>query len=96
MSKQGYWVYDIIDTSEKYPIEIEEGIESSELPDDNIVTVYRPVIIEENDDGEIFAYYYDSDAEPMEILETGGKKYVLTQQVHRTPPTNGEPAYKYE
>jgi len=91
-----YWVYDTIDAGESVPIEIESDIDSDSLPEQNIVTVYRPVIVETNANGIPYAYYYDKDATPEEVLKDGGKRYVPKEQVHRQPPEHAEPAYKYE
>jgi len=60
--------------------------------------VYHPVNVEINENGEAYAYYWDS-LEDGEIASRGknaGKRYVQPQYVHSSPLPNAEPAYKYE
>lgn len=95
MSDDAYYVYE-----EPIPPKVspktEKTIASSDEPELNTQLVYRPVTVEQNDDGELYAYYYDTDAKPERVLKDGGKTYVPTQQVHPTPPDDAVPDYKFK
>lgn len=92
-----YWVYECIDRENiEMPVSVQSADENPKSSYSDIKTVYRPVMVEENSKGERRAFYYDADADPIEVLDDGGREYVPMQQVHRSPPTNAEPAYKYE
>jgi hypothetical protein len=91
-----YWVYDIYEPADPPQAMVSQEVATSKIPEPNVVTVYRPVFVGVNDDGETYAYFYDTDADSMDVYETGGKRYVPTQQVHKHPPSWAEPAYKYE
>ena len=56
------------------------------------VTLYRPVRVDVNDDGEAYAYYYRSEA--ARRLESR-KVYVDPRYVYRTPLPDAKPARQF-
>ena len=52
----------------------------------NIVTLFRPVRVDVNDDGEPYAYYYGTTQDFETEMKTGGKIYVEPDHVHVSPP----------
>lgn len=96
MSETGYWVYRVLERDDDIPmVSEEEGFPEEPTTFDEQL-VYRPVTVETNDDGELYAYYYDYDADPMEIMKTGGKRIVPMEQVRKTPPERAIPAHRVE
>jgi len=93
---EGYWCYyTVAEPDESVPIKQPEE-EFDDLPVYEDQLVYRPVTVDISDDGEVYAYFYDRDADWESLKKRGGKVFVPTQQVHATPLPNAEPAYEYE
>jgi len=93
---EGYWVFEKEATTDHPPMVATESGAVSEPISIESETVYRPVKVDTNSDGEVYAYFYDTDMPFEEMLETGGKRFVPTQQVHLSPPKSAKPAYKVD
>lgn len=90
----GYWCYEVLEPVEigTAPADGEMGAESVDI---DTQLVYRPVMVDTNDDGEAYAYYYDAESNTRELLERGWKRYVPLDQVYGSPLNGAEPAYRY-
>lgn len=93
---EGYWCY-YVNKPPEPRIGIADGDSLADIePTYNEQLVYRPVKVGVNGDGEVYAYFYDEDMPFEEMLTTGGKRFVPTQQVYSTPLPDAEPAYKHK
>jgi len=59
------------------------------------VTLYRPVNVAINDDGEAYAYYYGDTLPSEQLLKTGGKVFVDPRYIHVTPFSNAKRASRF-
>lgn len=73
----------------------ESDAATMDAPTFKTVTLYRPVRVDINDDGEAYAYYYGSNLPFKQLLKTGGKVFVDPQYVHVTPRQNSHRASRF-
>jgi hypothetical protein len=73
----------------------ESDAATPDAPTFKTVTLYRPVRVDINDDGEAYAYYYGSNLPFEQLLKTKGKVYVDPRYVHATPRPNSHRASRF-